>query len=67
MLKDQPDLINQTVQTVMTPDPISIHKNVWRQSFRVMQEHEIDELTADDLNRLVGIIDIQDLLKIGLL
>lgn len=62
------DLINKKVKDVMTKGPVSINsKKLAYEALNVLREKKIDELpVVDDKNRPVGLLDVQDLLKAGL-
>ena len=63
------DLVNKKVKDVMTKNPITINsKKLASEALKILREKKIDELpVVDDKNRPVGLLDVQDLLKAGLL
>jgi arabinose-5-phosphate isomerase len=67
-LESQPDLINKKVKDVMTRNPTTIRKeNLAAEAFDILRSRKIDEIpVVDDKKRPVGLIDVQDLLKAGL-
>jgi len=62
------DLLSRKVVDVMTKGPLTISKDkLAAEAFQILQKKKIDELPViDEKNRLVGLLDIQDLLKVGL-
>ncbi len=56
------------VREVMTKDPITISKDMLAaDAFRILRERKIDEIpVVDNKRRPIGLIDVQDLLKAGL-
>ncbi len=67
-LKDDPQLLRRRVKDVMTRHPITISKDKLAvEALRILQERKIDELPVlDGHSRVVGLLDVQDLLKAGL-
>ncbi len=63
------DLLKRQVQEVMTKEPAIIFKDQLAvEAFHILQDKKIDEVpVVDDKNNLVGLLDIQDLLKAGLI
>lgn len=61
-------LLDRAVKDVMTRNPATISKDKLAvEALRILQEKKIDELpVVDGRNRLVGLLDVQDLLKAGL-
>ncbi|MBU0634965.1 MAG: KpsF/GutQ family sugar-phosphate isomerase [Candidatus Omnitrophica bacterium] len=61
-------LLLRTVAEVMTADPVSINKErLAAEALKIIKEKKIDELpVVDDFKRPVGLLDIQDLLKAGI-
>ncbi|HBR15181.1 MAG TPA: KpsF/GutQ family sugar-phosphate isomerase [Candidatus Omnitrophica bacterium] len=61
-------LLDRAVKEVMTRNPTTISKDKLAvEALRILQEKKIDELpVVDKRNRLVGLLDVQDLLKAGL-
>jgi len=62
------DLLNKKVKEVMTKTPITIHKEkLAEEALRILQKNKIDEIpVVDEKGFPAGIIDVQDLLKAGL-
>lgn len=67
-LEEDKDLINKKVKDVMTKKPVTINKKrLAYEALRILREKKIDELPiVDDKSRPVGLLDVQDLLKAGL-
>jgi len=67
-LEQDPDLVRKKVAQVMTGAPKTITKDrLAAEAFKTLKEHKIDELpVVDEANRPIGMIDVQDLLKAGL-
>ncbi|HLF18086.1 MAG TPA: KpsF/GutQ family sugar-phosphate isomerase [Candidatus Omnitrophota bacterium] len=68
-IETDPELLNRKVKEVMTKKPTIILSDMLAvEALRVLKERKIDELPVlDKKRRLVGLLDIQDLLKAGLL
>ncbi len=68
-LEDDADLPGRKIKEVMTKNPTVINKDMLAaQAMRILQEKKIDELPVVDNNkRPVGLLDVQDLLKAGLI
>lgn len=68
-LGKEKNLLEKKVKEVMTRNPKVIKAGKLAvEAGKIMQEHKIDELiVVDESNRPLGLLDIQDLLKIGLL
>ncbi len=64
----EPDLINKKVKYFMTKNPTVIQKDkLAAEAFDILRSKKIDELpVVDDKKRPVGLLDVQDLLKAGL-
>lgn len=62
-------VLQRRVSEVMTRKPITILKDkLAAEAFNILKERKIDELPVlDGRRRLVGLLDVQDLLKAGLL
>jgi len=62
------DLLNHKVGGVMTRNPCSITPDrLAAEAFEVLRDRKIDEIPVVDKNgRLVGLLDVQDILKAGL-
>lgn len=67
-IKDEPDLINKKVKDVMTKNPVTIKKErLAAEAFDILRSKKIDEIpVVDGKKRPIGLVDVQDLLKAGL-
>jgi arabinose-5-phosphate isomerase len=67
-LEKDPNLSQRKVKDAMTRSPITVRPEMLAvEAARILQEKKIDELPVVDKNkRPVGLLDIQDLLKAGL-
>ena len=67
-LGKDPQLVKRKVKEVMTPSPKTIHKgHLAAEAFRILKEYKIDEVPiVDDAGHPVGLLDVQDILKAGL-
>jgi len=67
-IENNPDLINKKVKDVMTKNPVTIKKErLAAEAFDILRSKKIDEIpVVDDRKRPVGLVDVQDLLKAGL-
>jgi arabinose-5-phosphate isomerase len=67
-LEDDPGVLGRKVSEVMTKNPTSIGKDkLAAQAFDILKNKKIDELpVVDRSGRVVGLLDVQDLLKAGL-
>ncbi len=67
-LEDGPAVLSRKVSEVMTKNPTSIGKEkLAAQAFDILKRKKIDELpVVDRAGRVVGLLDVQDLLKAGL-
>lgn len=67
-LETDPGLINRKVKEVMTKNPTSITKDsLAAEAFDILRSKKIDELpVVDHKSRPIGLLDVQDLLKAGL-
>jgi len=67
-LETDPNLIGKKVKDVMTKNPTSIKKEkLAAEAFDILRSRKIDEIpVVDDRKRPIGLIDVQDLLKAGL-
>ncbi|PIP68669.1 MAG: KpsF/GutQ family sugar-phosphate isomerase [Candidatus Omnitrophica bacterium CG_4_9_14_0_2_um_filter_42_8] len=63
-----PMLLNKEVKDVMTKNPRTLKKGCLAvEALRILQEYKIDEIPIVDENkRAIGLVDVQDLLKAGL-
>ena len=68
-LEVDPDLSRRKVKEIMTKNPITVLGNMLAaEAMRILQDKKIDELPVVDKNkRPVGLLDIQDLLKAGII
>jgi len=67
-LEVDPNLSNRKVKDVMTKNPTTIRADMLAaEAMRILKDKKIDELPVVDNNkRPVGLLDVQDLLKAGL-
>lgn len=67
-IEKDPDILNKKVKDIMTIKPSCITKGKMAvEALRLLQSKKIDEIPiVDDEMRPVGIVDVQDLLKAGL-
>lgn len=67
-VESKPDLINKKVKDVMTKNPVTIRKErLAAEAFDILRSKKIDEIpVVDGKKRPVGLLDVQDLLKAGL-
>lgn len=67
-LEEDSNLPNRKVKDVMTKKPTTITKDMLAaDAFRILREKKIDELPViDEKERPIGLVDVQDLLKAGL-
>jgi len=67
-LEEGPAVLTRNVSEVMTKNPTSIGKEkLAAQAFDILKSKKIDELpVVDRTGRVVGLLDVQDLLKAGL-
>lgn len=68
-LEDDTDIISKKVKDVMTRRPTVITKDrLAAEAFDILRSKRIDEVpVVDDKGRPLGLVDVQDLLKAGLL
>lgn len=68
-LEKDPYLIKRKVKEVMTTSPITVRKDMLAvEAARILREKKIDELPVVDKDKkVVGLLDVQDLLKVGLI
>lgn len=66
-LETDADLLRRKIKEVMTKNPTVIRKDMLAaEAMRILQEKKIDEVPVVDENRRpVGLLDVQDLLKAG--
>jgi arabinose-5-phosphate isomerase len=67
-LETYADLPRRKVKEVMTKNPTVVNKDMLAvEALRILREKKIDELpVVDKSNRPIGLLDVQDLLKAGL-
>ncbi len=67
-IETMPDILKRKVKEVMTENPVTVKKgSLAVEALRILREKKIDEVPViDDKNRLAGLLDVQDLLKEGL-
>lgn len=67
-VEKMPDLIHRKVKDVMTKNPTSIKKErLAAEAFDILRSKKIDELpVVDEKRHPIGLLDVQDLLKAGL-
>lgn len=63
-----PHITNRRIKDVMTKNPVAIKKDkLAAEAFQILKSKKIDEVpVVDDKNRPIGLLDVQDLLKAGL-
>jgi len=66
--KEGEALLNRKVGDVMTSSPVTINQDcLAAEAFEILRDREIDEIpVVDSRNRPVGVLDVQDILKAGL-
>ncbi|NLL84503.1 MAG: KpsF/GutQ family sugar-phosphate isomerase [Lentisphaerae bacterium] len=69
LMASNPDVINDTLQAVMTANPIRVKADrLAVDVLRIFEEYKIDDLpVVDDADYLVGCVDIQDLPRMKLM
>lgn len=62
-------ILNKEIKEVMTKNPKKVSENMLAfQAAKILKEYKIDELpVVDKKNRVVGMLDIQDVLEAGLM
>ena len=67
-LESDQQLLDRKVKDVMTKNPTTISKDkLAQEALRILQDKKIDELpVVDSKDKLVGLLDVQDILKAGL-
>lgn len=67
-LEEDLDLSKRYVKDVMTKKPKALRKGCLAvEALRTLQEYKIDEIPiVDEKGRAIGLVDVQDLLKAGL-
>ena len=68
-LASTPRLMDLPISKVMTPRPKAVSKDALASdAFRILKAHKIDELPViDKRNKVIGLLDVQDLLAVGLM
>ncbi len=68
-LEEGEEILNKKIKEVMTKNPKRISENMLAfQAAKILKEYKIDELpVVDRKNRIVGMLDIQDVLETGLM
>lgn len=68
-IMDNPNLLDCEIQTVMTPNPITVNQRALAvELVRILEQRKIDDIiVVDDDNRAVGLVDIQDLPRFKLM
>ncbi len=68
-LERDPNLSKREIKEVMTKTPIVVRKEMLAtEAMRIMEDKKIDEVpVVDKRGRVVGLLDVQDLLKAGLI
>jgi len=68
-LEKEEDILDKKIKEVMTANPKVIYEGKLAvEAGKIMQEYKIDELiVVDKNNHPLGLVDIQDLLKVGLI
>lgn len=67
-LEKDPNLAQRRVKEVMTKNPITVAPEMLAvEAMRILRDRKIDEVPViDKNNRPIGLLDVQDLLKVGL-
>jgi len=67
-LESETNLLEQKINQVITKRPLTITKDkLAAEAFKILKENKIDELVVvDKKNFPIGLVDVQDLLKAGL-
>jgi len=62
-------LLEREIKDVMTKNPMTLKKGCLAvEALRILQEYKIDEIPiVDEKGRAIGLVDVQDLLKAGLI
>ena len=66
-LESDRDVLTRPVESVMTPRPVTITRGrLAAEAYEVLQRRRIDELpVVDGRGKLLGLVDVQDLLRAG--
>ncbi|MBU4205214.1 CBS domain-containing protein, partial [Patescibacteria group bacterium] len=67
-LEEGYDPSKKKVKDIMTKNPKALKKGrLAVEALRILREHKIDEIPiVDEKGRAIGLVDVQDLLKAGL-
>lgn len=67
-LSGKANIANKTMKEVMTTSPVTIKKDrLAAEAFQVLRSKKIDEIpVVDDRGKPIGLLDVQDILKAGL-
>lgn len=67
-LEEDPNLPKRKIHEVMTKTPVVVSKDILAtEAMRIMEEKKIDEVpVVDKKGRVVGLLDVQDLLRAGI-
>ena len=67
-IEEDPAILSKQVRAVMTKNPLTISKDrLAAEAFDILMQKKVDELpVVDAKGALVGLLDVQDLLKAGL-
>ncbi len=67
-LEKNADIVNKKIKDVMTKNPVTISKDcLAAEALKIMQAKKIDEVPVVDKNhRPIGLLDVQDLLRAGI-
>jgi len=67
-LEKDPELLARPIGDVMTANPITVRADMLAtQAMRILEEKKIDEVpVVDETQRVVGLLDVQDLLEAGI-
>lgn len=67
-LEIDPNLLKRRVKEVMTKNPVTVrHDMLAAEAMRILKEKRIDEVpVVDAQKRPVGLLDVQDILKAGI-
>lgn len=67
-LEEVEDILNQKVGNVMTKAPVTITQDrLAAEAFEILRDKKIDEIpVVDNKSRPLGVLDVQDILKAGL-
>jgi len=68
-LIETPNLVEQPIESIMTPNPITLSKDqLALEILNIYEKHNIDDLiVVDENNCVIGAVDIQDLPKLKIL